>query len=83
MALLLAAGRSSQDGVACPQFAPASGLIVSASVFVAAHRQARTLRVCASMSAQCEGGILERLWPRIPASIFLRLIPEAAPCMFR
>jgi hypothetical protein len=80
--LLLAAGCSSQDGVACPQFASASGLVVSASVFVAAHRQATMLAGLASMSARCEGGILERLRPRIPASIFLRLIPEAAPCMF-
>ena len=83
MALLLAAGCSSQDGVACPQFVPASGLIVSASVFLAAHRQARTLRVCASMSAQYEGGISERLWPRIPASIFLRLMPGSHPLHVR
>jgi hypothetical protein len=34
------------------------------------------------MSAQCEGGILERLRSRIPASICLRLMPGSALCMF-
>jgi hypothetical protein len=83
MTLLLAAGCSSQNGAACPQFVPASGLTVSATAFAAAHRQARTLRVCASMSAQCDGGISERLRPRIPASIFLKLTPGSRPLHVR
>jgi hypothetical protein len=35
------------------------------------------------MSARCEGGISERLRPRIPASIFLRLTPGSRPLHVR
>ena len=71
--LLLAAGCSSRNGAACPQFVPASGLTVNASAFVAAHGQAGVLRVCASTSPGCACGVAERLRPRLPASVFVPL----------
>jgi hypothetical protein len=75
--LLLAAGCSSRNGAACPLSVPASGLTVNAGAFVAAHGQARVLRVCASTSAGCAGGVAERLRPRLAASVFVPLMPAS------
>ena len=61
--------------MACPQFVPASGVTVDAAAFVAAHRSATMLRVCAVASFRCREWLSERLRPEFPAVAFLKTAP--------